>query len=210
MKQRKNLPCKQAQYQIYGMRKIFFWGILILGVTFPVGDLFSQSAEAISSDTLILPPPNESYQVVGMLPGLEGYLVWYDDILLRGGNVINSEGMDALQEQDTRLIISITPNELLANLSGVYGIDFMELEFDYSSGLSTELLNSFLALMSSPPGVVYVHSTDGNTYAGLLGLAYRIYLQNWEPDKAMIEYARLGGSLKDAHRLVEQVLHYKP
>jgi hypothetical protein len=170
---------------------------------------FSQYAEVHFPDTVILPPPDEEYEVLGIFPGLEGYVVRYDKFLIRGGNVINSEGMDVLQDMDVKAILSMTPTALTSNLADVYGFEFIKIEIDPVSGLSEEMLDTFLSIMESPSGVAYLHSNTGNTYAGILAMAYRIHIAKWSKEKAMIEFAKLGGSLRDSYYLMEQVFEYK-
>lgn len=81
----------------------------------------------------------------------------------------------------------------------------MEMPFDKKTGLPPADLKRYLALFTKDNMPIYVHCHGGTHRDGTLGVAYRVHTCGWDWDKALLEHARLGGSLKDDHVMLESI-----
>lgn len=158
--------------------------------------------DALAPRRAVLPPKSDTYQVVGWVRGLKGYVVRYDERLYRGGQITRRAGIAALKEWGIRTIISITPSEAERALAREGGLRLVEVPFDRKKGVSRAGLAGFLAAIREGPGPFYLHCKSGCQRAGVLAVAYRVHVQGWDFDKAAAEYGRLGGDLmRDDHLL---------
>jgi protein tyrosine phosphatase (PTP) superfamily phosphohydrolase (DUF442 family) len=161
------------------------------------------SGATIPHDQIILPPTNSHYQVLGHREGLNGYVVKYDDAFYRGGQVyIEDLAAEALQEYDIKTIVSITPSDAERAFCAANGFALIEIPFDKSGPSVADYQNFIQALETSAPPY-YIHCKGGSHRAGILSAAYRIQLQDWSLEQALLEYGRLGGDLKSDHAMLE-------
>ena len=165
-------------------------------------DAVTKASEA--NDATQLPPVGETYEVIGFVTGLNGYVIKYDDVFYRGGDIASDEGAKVLKEKGIKTIVSVTPTDLERLLAKKYGMELVEVLFE-KTGVPAEALESYVKKIKAGEGPFYVHCHGGSHRAGTLAAAYRIHKQGWEFDKAIIEFGRLGGSLKDDHALLESI-----
>jgi len=186
---------------------IFSAGMLLAGCLMSGCDE-DGSIDAVSGPTpygkKTLPPEDDSYKVIGKSKGIDGYVIQYDDTLFRGGDPAESAGREELKKYGIATIVSITPTDLERRQAQKHGITLVELPFDRTS-MPADTLKSFLNIMDEQKGSFYVHSHSGIHRAGILCMAWRIHRQNWDYDKAMIEFGRLGGSLKNDYVMLESI-----
>lgn len=62
-----------------------------------------------TSAAAVLPPAAETYEVIGILPGLKNYVIRYSDILYRGGAPQSEAAAESLRKLSIRTVISIMP-----------------------------------------------------------------------------------------------------
>ena len=70
------------------------------------------------------------------------------------------------------------------------------------------ILDLYLDTIRSDSGPFYVHCHGGTHRGGILGMAYRMYVQNWTYEKALIEFGLLGGSLMKDYKMIQAVRTY--
>ena len=168
------------------------------------------TAQYPSGDRGKLPPPSDDYRVLGVKQGIKGWVVQYDDKVFRGGEFFSDSAAKALRGWDVKTVVSVTPNDKEREFCRKHGLDLVEVPFDKTRGPSSEDLRCFLEAVREKEGPVYVHCVGGTHRGGLLGFAYRLHVLNWTEDRALVEYGRLGGDLKDDHNMLEAVLSFKP
>lgn len=157
----------------------------------------------------MFPPLNDDYELIGIVDGLKSFAVKYDDVLYRGGAPYNQIAARTLKKYGIKTIISITPNEHEREMCSEHGFELIEMEFMNSPGPSPENLRIYLDTVRNGNGAFYVHCHGGTHRAGILGMAYRMHVQNWPFERAVIEYGRLGGSLLEDHEMIEVVKSYR-
>ena len=171
-------------------------------------DLAGRTA-ATPHAAVTLPPENDSYTVIGVVKGLSSYVIQYDENMFRGGEPTAQEGVQELKEQGIATIISVTPTDLERQQTRQQQINLVELPFEKKT-LSPQTLRVFLQLIDENKGPFYVHCHGGIHRAAALCMTWRIYRQNWDYDKALIEFGRLGGSLKEDNTMLEIIRSYRP
>ncbi len=157
-----------------------------------------------------LPPACEGYTVLGVTEGIKNWVIRYDDVLIRGGEFYNDKAADALKAWGVKTIISISPSDRERQFSQKYGFVLVELPFDKKQGPTSADMRQFLNTIKTGQGPFYVHCIGGTHRGGALGLAYRVHVLGWTWERALIEFGRLGGSLKDDHAMLEAVRTYTP
>ncbi len=158
-----------------------------------------------AGDRIALPPPGGEYEVIGAIAGIRSYVVRHDARLFRGGQPETDAGVEALRRLGVKTIVSATPTAAERRLSGKHGIRLVELPLEKNRRVPHGTLTGFLTAMREAPGPVYVHGWDGTHRAGVLGVAYRLHVLGWTYEKALVEFGRLGGSLRDDHLMLESV-----
>ena len=152
-----------------------------------------------------LPPKADTYEVIGWRKGLRNYVVRYNERLYRGGRITGPEGVAALKEWGIRTVISITPDEKERSYVRSAGVKLVEVPFQRKTGVPPAMLAKFLQAVQAEPGPFYLHCLAGCQRAGALAAAYRIHVEGWDFHKAAVEFGRLGGSLKNDHKLLETI-----
>ena len=152
-----------------------------------------------------LPPPGRTYEVIGPVPGLQKFVVKHDHRFYRGGDILSDQGAAAIKEHGVRTVISVTPTPEERKLAAKHGMKLVEITFESKRPIPKDTLAMYLDAVRSGQGPFYVHCHGGTHRAGALGLAYRVHIQGWDYDQALIEFGRLGGSLKDDHVMVESL-----
>ena len=153
----------------------------------------------------VLPPKAATYEVVGVVDGLKKYVVKYDDSFYRGGEPFADSAVQSLKEYGIRTIISITPTEDERALCLEHGFTLVEIPFKKTAGLSSEDLQRYLKTIRTGASPFYVHCHGGTHRGGVLGVAYRLHIQGWPYEKALVEHGRLGGDLLADHIMLESV-----
>lgn len=156
------------------------------------------------------PPTHPDYQLLGSRAGLKGSAVRYDAQLVRGGMPLTEQAAAAWKEWGIRTVISVNPEEEERRICEKHGLALVELPFPLEVGPGEEDLRRFLDTVRTGRGPFYVHCVGGTQRAGVLGAAYRIHHLGWHADRAVVDFARLGGNLQENHHMVEKVLSFVP
>jgi protein tyrosine phosphatase (PTP) superfamily phosphohydrolase (DUF442 family) len=164
-------------------------------------DSISEASKKIEKKAEILPPLNPDYAVTANIKGIDGYFVKYDARFYRGGDIVSIEGVQYLKKLGIQTVISISPSENERKILKEGGITLVELPFE-QSGLNREIISRFLETVNKSDGSLYVHCHSGKHRGGILGYIYRVKISGWQKDRALIEFARLGGDLKDDHQMI--------
>jgi len=151
-----------------------------------------------------LPPRSTDYQAA-FQEGIASYVVKYADDLFRGGRVSSKTGMQFIKDKGVMIFLSINPTSVEKKLAHDFGILLVELELT-EQNFNRKAVMDFLALLKKYKSTVYLNDADGKHIAGVLAAAYRIYGEGWEFDKAIIEFGKLGGSLKDDFQMLETLV----
>lgn len=168
------------------------------------------SATALHGETAVCPPSNSFYQVLGHYEGLKNYVVKYDDHFYRGGEIyLDDSARNALGEFGIKTVVSVTPSDQERAFCATNGLELIEVPFE-KNGPTEEDYRGFFQALEKAPVPYYVHCKGGSHRAGILGAAYRIRMQNWSFDKAVVEYGRLGGDLKADNTMIESLQRIKP
>lgn len=156
-----------------------------------------------------LPPQAGEYEVIGLVDGLHNHVVKYDEKIYRGGEPETPAAADFFQKHQIKTIVTVTPSDLERQLAEQYGILLVEIPFDAVSGPTRNDIDKLLNTIKEQEGPFYIHCHGGTHRAGVLAMAYRIFVLGWSYDKAAVEYGRLGGDLKNDHSLLESVRVYQ-
>mgnify|MGYP000377393144 CR=1 FL=1 len=157
-----------------------------------------------------LPPTAGEYTVLGVREGIKAWVIQYDEKLLRGGEFFDDSAAKALAEWGVKTVISISPNNKERAFCRKHSLELVEIPFDKKNGPSKADIQKFLNTIKQGKAPFYLHCIGGTHRAGVLGVAYRIHRLGWAPEKALVEFGRLGGNLKDDHTMLESVLQFKP
>lgn len=162
-------------------------------------------ASADSENETKLPPEDPFYDVLGNVDGIEGYVIKYTNKLYRGGTLKDSTALKYLRRQGITTIVSVTPDEKERRLCRIHGMKLVELPFEKNKKIPENILPVFLSETRMAEGGVYVHCHGGAHRAGVLGAAYRIHLNNWPAEKAIVEFSKLGGDLTGDNLMVQSI-----
>jgi len=120
-------------------------------------------------------------------------------------------GYEVLGVRDgIKSIVSITPTDKERDFCKRHGFTLVEVPFDKVNGPSADNLGRFVETIKQGQGPFYVHCVGGTHRGGVLGVAYRLHHLGWTYERALVEFGRLGGDLKEDHLLLEAVKNYKP
>jgi protein tyrosine phosphatase (PTP) superfamily phosphohydrolase (DUF442 family) len=158
-----------------------------------------------STGTQEMIPKDPYYKVLGKAAGLKGTIIRYDENLFRGGDVASEKGMQALKAHGIKTIVAVTPSEEQRRWAEDAGIAYKEIKFDFQS-IPDDLQVVVEDLFQTAPPPFYVHCHSGTTRAGVLAMIYRIKVQGWSFDRALIEFGRLGGNLSETHGLTQSII----
>jgi len=167
-------------------------------------DAVSRATYPAEAD-VTLPPRGETYKLIGRQVGFLNFVVRYDDRLYRGGQLVSDGGIKTLRKWGVRTILSVTPDDSERKYVAAAGLKLVELPLDKQKPVPKQTLRKFLDTIEAERGRFYLHSLSGCRRAGALAAAYRIHVGGWEFDKAVFEFGRLGGCLKDDHKLLESI-----
>lgn len=189
---------------------LFLTSVLTCSKNEPESDATtSASTTYVADPNMPLPPQSDAYTVLGVVNGLKEFVVQYDENLFRGGEPYSNDAVTEFKKMGITTILCITPSEVSRFRANLYGFKLVELPFASSTGPSATILNRFFQAISHQNEKFYLHA-EGSTYrAGILGMAYRIYVQNWKPEKAINEFAQLGGNVAESESMIQHVLTYK-
>ncbi|AQT69662.1 Protein tyrosine/serine phosphatase [Anaerohalosphaera lusitana] len=151
-----------------------------------------------------MPRETDTYEVLGYLKGIKGYVVKYNDDLYRGGEILARAGIEKLQSYGVKTIITITPSEVEQRLAKDLGINLIEMPFE-NGAIPAETFTRYIETITSDKGPYYIHCHGGNHRAGALCAAYRVHKQDWSWQKAAIEFGQLGGSLQKDHAMIQSI-----
>jgi len=150
------------------------------------------------------PPFGYTYQVT-VVPGIDGYVIVYDDTFYRGGD-LSSEAAGQLKNFGVKTVITIDPDPELEKAVKPAGLKLARFNWKNRGIMPPEDLAQFLKLLKENEAPFYLHSKEENQDAGILAAIYRIHVENWPYEKTIIEYGRVGGSLKDDDRLLRAIM----
>ncbi|MCP4134232.1 MAG: hypothetical protein GY754_24880 [bacterium] len=160
-------------------------------------DSISQATPRAQDD---LPPKSDTYQVLGKVKGLKKFVVKYNNRLFRGGDILSEAGIKALKKRGIKTIISITPTKLERKLAKKHGIELVEITFD-KNGIPAAKMKKAIKIFKNGNAPFYVHCHGGTHRAGALCAGYRVYIDGWSFEKALVEYGMLGGNLMHDYNL---------
>ena len=149
------------------------------------------------------PPYGYTYKV-SIAMGVEGYFLQYSDNLFRGRG-FNAKGAERLKDFGIKTVLTIAPDKAMAEAAKAAGLKVITLQWKGQKVMPAEDLQQFLKVLKENPGPYYLHSQEKLQRAGALVAIYRIYIEKWPYEKTIIEYARVGGSLKDDDRLLRGI-----
>jgi protein tyrosine phosphatase (PTP) superfamily phosphohydrolase (DUF442 family) len=177
----------------------------------PKADAVSGATPAyLGGERGALPPTNSDYQVLGVKDGIKSWAVKYDDKLLRGGQFYAESAAAALKDWNVKTVISIVPGDKERAFCKAQGLALVEIPFDKAKGPSDADIRRFLDTIKTGTSPFYVHCVGGTHRGGVLGVAYRVHIQNWSFERALVEFGRLGGDLREDHLHLETVKNFKP
>ncbi|MDQ1350017.1 MAG: hypothetical protein QG657_318 [Acidobacteriota bacterium] len=182
----------------------FFIGFLLFCPGYGTGQV-----DAVSQATKEWqwPPFGYTYQVT-VIPGIDGYVIVYDENLYRGGD-LSPEAIGQLKNFGVKTVITIDPNPELEETVKPSGLKLVTFNWKNRRIMEQETLDQFLELIKKNKAPFYLHSKEENQASGILAAIYRIYVENWLYEKTIIEYGRIGGSLKDDDRLLRAIMKKK-
>lgn len=169
-----------------------------------IPDAITQSSEDLNrTNASLLPPQDSTYTVYGYVNGLKGYIVQYNKNLYRGGNLLSDSGGLLLKKHGIRTIISITPDDFQKRIARRYALTYIEFPFDYSKLPQSKLMH-FLDIIKNSQGPLFIHCHGGNQRAGNLCAIYRMKVEGWPFERALIEYGKLGGKIREDYVMLEK------
>jgi protein tyrosine phosphatase (PTP) superfamily phosphohydrolase (DUF442 family) len=165
----------------------------------------SDSVDSVSGATKEwkMPPSGYDY-TVSYVVGIEGYVIVYNKNLYRGGK-ITPKGASRLKDFGVKTVVSIAPDKAVEDACKAAGLKLVTLPFDRKV-MTKEILNRFLEILKENKGGYYLHSKEERQRAGVFAVIYRLHIDKWTFDKAIIEYARIGGNLKDHDRMLKGII----
>ncbi|MCU0289124.1 MAG: hypothetical protein MUF15_22365 [Acidobacteria bacterium] len=183
-------------------KSIFFFFIL---VTVMFNSVYGQvDAVSQASKGWQWPPFGYTYQV-SLIPGIEGYVIVYDDNLYRGSSP-SPEGITQLKNFGVNTFITLAPDMELEKNVKAAGMKWIIFNWQNRDIISGEEIKGFVKLIKENKGRFYLHNNEENQEAGILAAVYRIHILDWPYEKTIIEYGRVGGSLKDEDRLLRAIM----
>ena len=181
-----------------------------LRLPFKADAVTGATAAYASGDRGTLPPAGEGYEVLGVREGIKNWAIRYDDTLIRGGEFYADSAAQALREWGVKTIVSAAPSAKERAFCAQHGFALVEIPFDKARGPTAGDIRTFLDTVKTGQGPFYVHCVGGAHRGGVLGVAYRLHVLNWPAERALVEFGRLGGNLKDDHGMLEAVRSYAP
>jgi len=154
-----------------------------------------------------LPPPSDTYMVLGKIEGLKNFVVKYDGNLYRGGEPYSPEGFKALDKIGIQTIISITPTDSERELAQKHNIKLVEIILTKDMGISQDDFNKFTSSLNNDKGPFYLHCKGGVHRGGTMGIAYRINQCGWTREKAIEEFDKLGGNPTKDRLMLDSIMN---
>ena len=156
-----------------------------------------------ASPKKIPPTIGDTYTILGKKTGLNGWIIQYDNGLIRGGNILDQRGMVFLKELGVKTIFSVTPTDLERELAYEYGVTLLEIEYQKDPGMTKQIVDKFLAEIDKNPGPYYIHCIGGADRGGALVGAYRLFKENKDIDMILEEFTLLGGHALQFPKLLD-------
>ncbi len=148
------------------------------------------------------PPPWPTYEVIGKIDGLRGFVIKYGPRLYRGGYIESERGLAALAERfEVKTIVTVTPDPKIASLAARRGIEYVAVTFGYD-GITPDVVKKAEKVFTEGKGPFYVHCYGGSQRAGILCALYRVLVEKWGFEKAAVEWGVLGGKLQKNYGLL--------
>jgi hypothetical protein len=151
-----------------------------------------------------VPPDAASYEVIGVVDGLKGFVAQYDERFYRGDEPFPDPAGKFLKSRNIRTIISIMPSEHERGFCGKHGFALVEIPFEKTDGLSPDGLKTYQQALKEGAGPFYVHCHGGTHRGGVLGAAYRVHA-GLGFRKGIGGHGRLGGDLLGDHVMLESI-----
>lgn len=135
-------------------------------------------------------------KTIGSVEGINGTIVFYDDKVIRGGNILTREGMNYLKKQGVTDIAAVSNIVEETKLAELYGISVHPFDFSHEEGPSCDQVKNLTTIINNSTGKVYLHCVGGKNRGGTLALVYRLSVLNWEWVPAYNEFVQLGGNVE--------------
>ena len=171
-------------------------------------DAISTATKKYDSSTIQLPEESSNYKILGIIDGLKNYVVQYNPKLFRGGEPYSENAAIELKKLGVDKILSITANEKEQSFAEKHGFQLLDITFDNNNGPSESIISKFLKTANDTENPIYIHCYGGTHRAGILGMAYRIYIEKWEIEDAIMEYEKLGGNRIEDFDMIQKIIEY--
>ena len=175
--------------------------------TGPVSGIPADSLKS-SRQAVTLPPDSAMYKVIGVVDGIDMFVVQYDQRLFRGGDPYSAQAFEFFKQRGIATIISVTPDDRERDLTRRYGMTLVEIPFDRLVGPTPGDLEKFIDTIKKGQGPFFLHCRSGARRAGALGVAYRMHFLKWPYENALVEFSLLGGRFKDDHGMLTRVREF--
>ncbi|MBD3390782.1 MAG: hypothetical protein GF418_01995 [Chitinivibrionales bacterium] len=157
-----------------------------------------------SSDSV--PPPGQSWAVIGELEGIKGKVVKYNTKLFRGGPIVSDAGGESLKKLGVKTIITIAPARKEREIARRAGLELVEIPFGNDRPVPDDLIDFFTKTVQEKQGPFYVHCTPPGHRSGVLLAEYRVRTEKWTCERAVLEFKDLGGDTKAAKEMLKPLL----
>lgn len=152
-----------------------------------------------------LPPDTVSWAIIGKVEGVRGNVVKYNEKLYRGGAIFSKTGARNLKRLGVNTVIAITPTDTERQILDKANLELVEIPFEKDQRIPSDMLAFFLKVVEEKEGPFYVHCGTGFPRAGALNAAYRVNIQHWTCERAIMEFKEQGGNTKTANKLLESI-----
>lgn len=181
--------------------------ILLLSLTTYIGyeKFYVKEQVDVQSGASIkkIPPKiGETYTILGKEEGLNGWIIRYDNGLIRGGDILDQRGISFLKEMGVKTIFSVSPTDIERELASEHNIALLEIVYQKDPGMTKEVVEKFLAGINENSGPYYIHCIGGSDRGGALVGAYRLFKENKNIDMIIEEFILLGGHYSQFPKLL--------
>jgi hypothetical protein len=157
-----------------------------------------------------VPKPSHTYHVIGENEDFVGCIIRYDKTLYRGGNVKFDSAAKYLRAWGIKAIVSATPSDREREFAEDRGFNLVGVPFEKGKALSAETLGLLHRTLKGDGGAYYVHGHEGRQRGGAIGVFYRMHVQGWSFEDAVVEFKKLGGDYGDNEALLQSIGNYRP
>lgn len=163
-----------------------------------------KKSDAVTSASAKWLPPPEGYTYnVTLVQGIEKYIIIYNPQLYRGSD-ITLTGAKRLKTFGINTFITLDPEQEQIDIAKKAGLKVISFPF-HGKIIPPPDLDGFLEILRDNKGAFYIHSTETDHRAGAWAAVYRLHIDKWTYEQAIIEFGRVGGSLKSDHLLIKSI-----